>query len=39
MAFGFLKKIVAALAGKKSAPHKQGGGKQQGEGKRGHRGG
>ena len=39
MAFGFLKKIAAALSGgKKPAPQKQGGGKQ-GEGKRRRRGG
>ena len=39
MAFGFLKKIAAALGGgKKPAPQKQGGGKQ-GEGKRRRRGG
>ena len=38
MAFGFLKKIAAALSGKKSAPQKQVGGKQ-GEGKRRRRGG
>ena len=39
MAFGFLKKIAAAFGGgKKSAPQKQGGGKQ-GEGKKHRRGG
>ena len=38
MAFGFLKKIAAALTGKKPSQGKQGGGKQ-GDGKRGHRGG
>ena len=38
MAFGFLKKIAAALSGKKPAGQKQGGGKQ-GEGRRHRRGG
>ena len=39
MAFGFLKKIVAAITGKKADPKQKGQGQQGGKGRRGKRGG
>ena len=39
MAFGFLKKVVAALSGKKAAPQQQGGNEGGGKRRRGRRGG